>query len=123
MEEEIYNKIKKQVSELKKGYCVSIDENDCFSLTDFEGGQLIHEMYIDAFVSKVNQLLQLKNDFLINYTQAFKKEVHKIFLKKIEEYNKKKDFEDKVIKFKHKAIYLFFTKNRWQYKLVDFYFN
>ena len=123
MENEIYQKIKKQVSKLKKGYCVSINENDYFSLTDFEGGELINEMYIDIFVKKTNKLLQLKNEFLITYTETFRKEVEKIFFKKIQEYNEKKHFDDKIIILKNKAIHIFFSKARWEYQLIDIDFN
>jgi hypothetical protein len=53
------------------------------------------------------------------YTETFRKEVDEIFFKKIDEYNKKNDFNDKIIIFKNKAIHLFFSKSRWEYQLID----
>jgi hypothetical protein len=47
------------------------------------------------------------------------KVAEEIFFKKIKEYNEKYDFNDKIIVFKKKAIYIFFSKARWDYKLID----
>lgn len=122
---ELFEEIRKQVESLNNGfYCIIIKDTE-YSLMD-NTNHIVYSIYdIVRFIKKMNELFQLKNEIIEDMYKSSLKEIEQIFFNKIDEYNGKKDFSDKIVIYKRRtlfdcvAIHIFFSKANWHYNLIE----